>query len=125
MAERAASRLARAVQVLPAGDLSAVAAYDAIWANARLLHVPLHDLAGVLTRINIALKPGGYFYASYKSGQSEGRDHFGRYYNYPSAQELDSLYRKSAWRSLDLIEELGGGYDAVSTTWLQVTAVKP
>jgi hypothetical protein len=31
-----------------------------------------------------ALKPSGYFYASYKEGDGDGRDTLNRYYNYPS-----------------------------------------
>ena len=59
------------------------AAYDGVWASACLLHVPRDELAGVLARIHRALKPEGLFYASYKVGHGDGRDSFGRYYNYP------------------------------------------
>lgn len=125
MAARAASRLARTVTVLAAGDLSAVSEFDAIWASACLLHVPLPDLADVIARINTALKPQGRFYASFKSGEAEGRDRFGRYYNNPSAMELEGIYRRSLWSNLDLTSNSGSGYDGESTTWLHVTAIKP
>ncbi len=125
LAASATSRLARTVSVLAAGDLSAVSEFDAIWASACLLHVPLQDLADVIARINTALKPEGRFYASYKSGQAEGRDRFGRYYNNPSAPQLEDIYRNSSWNSLHIKTNPGSGYDGESTTWLHVTAVKP
>ena len=39
----------------------------------------------MLTLIRRALKPGGTFYASYKTGEGDGRDTLDRYYNYPIA----------------------------------------
>ena len=45
-----------------------------MWANACLLHVPRDELAQVLSLIWRALKPGGAFFASFKTGDAEGRD---------------------------------------------------
>ena len=67
----AAKRLGRPVETLLFQDISEVAAYDAVWANACLLHVPRDQLADVLALICRALKPAGYFYASYKEGDAE------------------------------------------------------
>ena len=84
MAEVASRRLGRPVGTLLFHDLDAVEAYDGVWANACLLHVPRPELAQVLALIWRALKPGGTFYASFKTGDAEGRDTLNRYYNYPS-----------------------------------------
>lgn len=123
MAAQASRHLGRAVAVLPAGELSALAEFDAIWANACLLHIPMQELADVIARINAALKPQGCFYASYKGGEGEGRDRFGRYYNYPSIAVLEQLYQTLPWTSLEISQDIGGGYDGEKTTWLHVTAV--
>ncbi len=45
--------------------------FDAIWANASLLHVPQHHLRGILEKMHQALLPSGIFYASFKHGNFE------------------------------------------------------
>src|SRR6185369_2744995 len=69
----ASKRLGRTVETLLFHDLDAVEAYDAVWANACLLHVPRAELADVLGLIWRALKPEGVFFASYKTGDTDGR----------------------------------------------------
>ena len=88
MAEVASRRLGRPVGTLLFHDLDAVEAYDGVWANACLLHVPRDELAPVLKRIWRALKPGSVFCASFKTGDAEGRDTLNRYYKYPSPKWL-------------------------------------
>ena len=92
IAREAERRLKVPVRVLLFGDIAEREAYDGVWANACLLHVPRTDLPGILARIHAALKPGGVFYASYKAGAGEGRDRFGRYFNYPSPAWLREAY---------------------------------
>jgi hypothetical protein len=48
IAQKAQARLNRPVRVMRFDELDAEAAYDAIWANASLLHVRRHDLPAVL-----------------------------------------------------------------------------
>ncbi len=124
LAAQAALRLGRPVAVLLFEDLAASAAYDGIWANACLLHVPRAALPAIIARVHAALRPGGAFYASFKAGDAEGRDRFGRYYNYPSAKWLRATYGAEAWRSLDIAAESGGGYDGEPTRWLHAFAIK-
>ena len=122
IAAQAEARVGRPVRVMRFGELAAVDRYDAIWASASLLHVPRGDLPDVLARIHRALKPGGLHFASYKGGGREGRDRFGRYFNYFARQNLESVYRDTAsWDGLDLTEGLGGGYDGVQGPWIQIT----
>ncbi|KQM54501.1 SAM-dependent methyltransferase [Sphingomonas sp. Leaf208] len=123
MAREASSLLGRPVQVLRFEDLECEEAYDGVWASACLLHVPLADLSTVLARVHRALRPGGFFYASYKAGVGEGRDQFGRYYNYPSSEVLRAAYLAAGpWLSLEIDEQQGGGYDDQPTQWVSVTA---
>jgi SAM-dependent methyltransferase len=124
LAAQAQQRLGRPVSVLLFEDLTAEAAFDGVWANACLLHVPRSALPGILARVHRALRRGGVFYASFKAGEVEGRDRFGRYYNYPDAAWLRSAYGEGRWCSLDIIEESGGGYDQELTRWLHATAIK-
>jgi len=121
MAAIASRHLGRPVRTLLFHDLDAVEAYDGVWANACLLHVPRDQLASVLALIHHALKPGGAFYASYKTGDGDGRDALDRYYNYPTADWLRATYAQAgAW--CDLALETGEvlGFDDVMAQMLFV-----
>ncbi len=125
MAREAERRLGIAVRVQLFEDVNDVAAFDGIWANASLLHVPRAGLSSVFARVYRALKPGALLYASFKSGDTDGRDKLGRYYNYLDAGELTDLLRDAgAWRSIDINQGRGKGYDGTETGWLQVLARK-
>ncbi|UVV72401.1 class I SAM-dependent methyltransferase [Pantoea agglomerans] len=52
-------------------DVDAVERYDGIWCCASLLHVSKAELPGVMTKLAIALKPGGVGYLSFKHGRGE------------------------------------------------------
>lgn len=125
MAAKAEEVLRVPVRVMRFDELDAVAAYDAVVASASLLHAPRDGLPDILTRIHRALKPGGLHIASYKGGGTEGRDRFGRYFNYLTLEQAEALYRRSAeWASIAIEEGLGGGYDKVQGPWITVTAQK-
>ena len=125
MAEVASRRLGRPVGTLLFHDLDAVEAYDGVWANACLLHVPRDELAPILKRIWRALKPGGTFYASFKTGDAEGRDTLNRYYNYPSPDWLRETYAGAGnWNSLDIETGEVIGFDNKWAPMLFVVARK-
>ena len=106
-------------------DLKAVEAYDGVWANACLLHVPRPELAHVLGLIWRALKPAGYFYASYKTGAADGRDKLNRYYNYPSPDWLRATYSQAGpWSSLSVDTGEVKGFDNEQAAMLFVVARK-
>lgn len=112
MAEVASRRLGRPVKTLLFQDIDAIEAYDGIWANACLLHVPRDQLAHVLALIRRALKPGGAFYASYKAGEGDGRDTLNRYYNYPTEDWLRATYAQAgAWTDLSIETGEVRGFD--------------
>jgi SAM-dependent methyltransferase len=126
MAAKAGARIGRPVRVMRFDQLEADGCYDAVVAAASLLHVPRAGLPAILARVNRALKPDGWHIASYKGGASEGRDRFGRYFNYLSREDAEAVYRAAGdWASLDIEEGLGGGYDGVQGPWLMVIARKP
>lgn len=123
IAEAAERRLGRPVPVLLFEDIASGETYDGIWASACLLHVHRDRLSVVLGKIRSALKPGGLFFASYKSGDAEGRDRFDRYFNYPTEGWLRTAYG-DAWQSIHMERSIDNGYDKESARWLNVFAVK-
>jgi SAM-dependent methyltransferase len=125
MAAKASSYLGRPVQTLLFHDIDKADTYDGVWANACLLHVPRPELALVLTLIWRALKPGGCFYASFKSGDAEGRDTLNRYYNYPSADWLRTNYADAgSWSSISIETGEVRGFDNLWAPMLFVVARK-
>ena len=126
IARIAEERLGRPVRVMYFDTLDAVETYDAIWANASLLHVPRSSLPQILALVCKALKPGGLHFASYKGGGAEGRDRYGRYFNYLPREDVTEAYRKSGpWEVVSVTEFLGGGYDGQQGPWVAVTVRRP
>lgn len=125
IAAKAQERLGMPVRIMRFDELEAQDAYDAVYASASLLHVPLDDLPSVLKAIHAALIPGGLHFASYKSGGLAGRDRFGRYFNYLSYTQALQAYQGAApWADVTVKETTGGGYDGVQGPWLTVVARK-
>jgi SAM-dependent methyltransferase len=125
MADVASRRLGRRVETLLFEDLDEIEAYDAVWANACLLHVPRPELADVLARIWRALKPAGHFYASYKAGEAAGRDTLNRYYNYPSPDWLQATYAEAgSWNGLSIETGDVKGFDDKAASMLFVVTRK-
>jgi SAM-dependent methyltransferase len=125
MADIASKHLGRTVETLLFHELDDIESYDAVWANACLLHVPRPELAAILARIRRALKPGGVFYASYKEGEAGGRDTLDRYYNYPSQDWLRATYAEAGnWSSLLMERGEVKGFDDKMASMLFVVAQK-
>lgn len=125
LAAEASQRLGMPVQVMRFDELDAISAYDGVWASASLLHVPRPTLSDVLRLVHQALKPGGQFWASYKAGEAEGRDRFGRYYNRPATDSLLRHYEEAgSWQQLRITEASGAGYDGEATGWLWVAVTR-
>jgi len=123
LAAQAAALLGRPVKVMTFTQLRDEARYDAVWANACLLHAPAEALPDIISRVWRALKSGGLFFASFKAGDGPGRDALGRYYNFPSHESLvQTFVRAAPWSELTIETGAGGGYDGVERTWLSVWA---
>jgi SAM-dependent methyltransferase len=118
----AQKRVGGAARLMLFDELEAEAGYDGVWACASLLHVAAASLPDILARVRRALRPGGVFVASFKAGAGEGRDPYGRYYNYPSAKQLDGAYRAAGWSDFTLETNMGSGFDALPTEWFWMTA---
>ncbi|RIV79967.1 class I SAM-dependent methyltransferase [Pelagerythrobacter aerophilus] len=126
MAAKAEERLGRPVTTMRFDELSEISAYDAVWASASLLHVPLPRLNDVLKLVFAALKPGGLHFASYKGGGIPGRDTFGRYFNYPDRRALIDAYAASGpWELVSVADYIGGGYEGGQGPWIAITVRRP
>lgn len=95
-------------------ELSEKEKYDGIWACSSILHLPLQELAGVMSRMAVALKEKGIIYTSFKygsfSGQRNGRfftdmteDSFAEF-----MQKTEGLEAEEQWITSDVRPERGG-----------------
>jgi SAM-dependent methyltransferase len=75
-------------------DIEQEAAFDGIWANASLLHVPVRDIDDVLARLARALVPGGLLHASVKVGDGERVAPDGRLFLDYSEASLRALFAR-------------------------------
>jgi len=81
--------------------------YDGIWACSSLLHVPRVELSITVQHLANLLRIGGFFYASFKQGQTE-RFADGRYFNdmdaslfYELLSESELLEPEKIWITID------------------------
>ena len=100
--------------------------YDAVWANASLLHVRRDDLTTVLSRLAAVTRPGGLLRASVKEGDGEGWSTHGsvrhpRHFTYWRADALRSVTTGAGWSDVDIRSGVAGRR---SETWLELTAVR-
>lgn len=125
MVQLASAKLSRPAKMLRFDQLDSKSAYDAVIANASILHVPHPALPSLLARVHRALKPGGWHFANYKTMGKAGWDRHDRYYNRLSRSDAERFYNQAgAWFSLDFYEYEGCGYFSRPSRWLVVTARK-
>jgi SAM-dependent methyltransferase len=101
-------------------------AYDAVWANASLLHVDRADLPTVLARLADVTRPGGLLRISLKEGDGDGWSTHGsisqpRHFTYWRSDTLRAAVEGSGWTSVALRSGIAGKR---SESWLEVTAVR-
>ena len=72
MVRLASNYIGQEVKLMSFEEVDYVEAFDGIWANASLLHVPKERLVEVLNRFKYALKSRGTLYASFKYGDFSG-----------------------------------------------------
>ncbi|MBO0844731.1 MAG: class I SAM-dependent methyltransferase [Nocardioides sp.] len=99
------------------------APYDAVWANASLLHVAREDLGTVLARLAGATRPNGLLYASLKEGDGEGWSIHGpvaapRFFTYWQEPELRETLERAGWTVRHIRRSRG----LRDTEWLLVLA---
>jgi len=128
MVAKANERWRVGARVMAFDELAADAAYDGVWAHTSLLHCPRAALPDVLARIDRALRPGGWHFASYKLGgavDGEGRDALGRFYNFPTHDWLAAQYAAvPGWSIVDTRFYQAGGFDNVERDWIDLIVRK-
>lgn len=100
--------------------------YDAVWANASLLHVRRDDLPVVLERLAGVTRPGGVLRVSLKEGDGEGWSTHGsvshpRHFTYWRAPELVAVVAAAGWAGVDAEGGLPG---TRGETWIELSAVR-
>lgn len=108
LAQLAAQHAGIQVRVMRFQELDDTERFDAIWACASLLHVPVREHAQVWARLWQTLQAGGVIYASYKMGQGERIDEAGRIFTDADEQRLSEwlsplpdVSRVDTWLSTD------------------------
>lgn len=84
-------------------------AFDGVWANGCIYHVPKADLAVVLQEVGRVLRPSGVFSFNFKAGTGEGLEEnpasFGggpRYFAYYGRGEMRDVLRRAGFRVLEM-----------------------
>lgn len=100
--------------------------YDAIFANAVLLHLRRIEMASVLSIAIEALKPGGTLAASLKKGDgekwSDDKLDDARFFTYWREADLERLLRHGGWNSADVSEST---LPHSPERWITLVAQKP
>ena len=73
-------------------DLDMVEEFDAIWACASIIHAHSNALPHIISNISRALKPGGFFYVTFKYGDFKGEIN-GRYFTYLTESTFSNLLK--------------------------------
>jgi SAM-dependent methyltransferase len=97
--------------------------YDAVWANASLLHVDRDDLPVILGRLAAATRAGGLLHLSLKEGDGQGWSTHGdvaapRYFTYWREGALRDALAGAGWS----VEHLSGHEN--DEAWLEVLATR-
>lgn len=97
--------------------------FDGVWACASILHVEKSNMEDILLRISKSLKPGGFFYVSYKYGNEERLDN-GRFFSDYNENDIPELLTGTGlscvnwWVSDDVRE------GKIDKKWLNIVAEK-
>lgn len=100
--------------------------YDAVWANASLLHVDRADLATVLSRLAAVTRHGGVLRASLKEGDGEDWSTHGsirhpRHFTYWRTAEVVDVLTGAGWSDVQVRAGVPG---TRGETWLELSAVR-
>lgn len=101
-------------------------AYDAVWANASLLHVARADLHAVLARLASVTRAGGALLVAVKEGDGDGWSTHGsitsrRHFTYWRAEALGQVVADAGWTDVEVRSGLEGKR---SESWLELSAVR-
>ena len=100
--------------------------YDAVWANASLLHVRRDDLPTVLARLADVTRAGGVLRVSLKEGDGDGWSTHGsithpRHFTYWQADDVTSVVAAAGWSDVSVRSGVAG---TRGETWIELSAVR-
>jgi SAM-dependent methyltransferase len=100
--------------------------YDAVWADASLVHVARDELGTVLHRLAEATRPDGLLFASFKEGDGEGWSIHGhvpapRFFTYWQERDLRRTVEAAGWS----VRHVGRSPGLRGPEWLLVMASRP
>ena len=98
-------------------------AYDGIFANASLFHVPSQELPRVLEELYVALRPGGILFLSNPRGNQEGWS--GQRYGHYMQLDSSNLFMESAGFKVINHYYRPAGKPIHEQPWLAIVAMKP
>jgi SAM-dependent methyltransferase len=125
MVKLAASNTGLAIQHIAFSQIEYVEAFDGIWANASLLHVPDSEIDDVMNRLVRALRAGGALFMSVKAGHGARTSEDGRFFNDYSDQSLRGLFsRHPEWELLNIEQSQAGPKQLDQNPWLHALALK-
>lgn len=101
LAKKASKVINQKVEVTTFQEFNSNHYYDGIWACASLLHVPSAELQECIINLVNHLKTGGFFYASFKYGDTE-REVNGRLFTDMKEESFSKLIEEI--KSLSLVE---------------------
>ena len=124
MAKVARDQFGLDVQVKTFDMLTAIEAYDGVYANFSLLHAPKADMPANLDRCAQALKPSGILHLGLKTGSGEARDKLGRFYAYYSDAEITGLLEAAGLSVTSRVTGEEAGLDGAVAPWIIMKAKK-
>lgn len=83
--------------------------FDGIWCCAPLLHVEYSKLSAMLNKLKDQLNKDGVIYASFKHGNAERIDEYGRLFCDMNFERFDRLKveYKGCWITKDVVRDIG------------------
>jgi SAM-dependent methyltransferase len=87
----ASEYIGQTVKNLSFQELDYMEEFFGIWACASLLHCPKAEMSTVMQRMNMALKPDGIIYMSFKYGTDERIDERGRFFNNYTETDMSKM----------------------------------
>ncbi len=104
--------------------LDAISAFDAIWANFSLQHVPREALPEILDKIATALRPKGWLHIGIHEGNETLRDSLGRLYCHHSEAALKEALNERGISVQQLTRTPDIGYDGRAFNAMMIEAQK-
>ena len=104
--------------------LDMVNAFDGIWANFCLQHVPRTELPAVLDRVTNALRADGWLLIGIHEGTETRRDKLGRLYCHHTEADLSKALQKRGLRVHSVVFADSTGYDGTPFNAMTMVAQK-